>query len=91
MKPDILIMDEPTRGIDVGAKAEIYSIMRQLAENGTSILMISSNAGNLHISDRVIVLYEGQKTLDAPVTGLNQGKADACSDWRNLICRIMKQ
>ena len=75
MKPDILIMDEPTRGIDVGAKAEIYSIMRQLAKNGTSILMISSEMPEiLHISDRVIVLYEGQKTLDAPVAGLDQEK-----------------
>lgn len=75
LKPDILIMDEPTRGIDVGAKAEIYAIMRKLADAGTSILMISSEMPEiLHISDRVIVLYEGQKTLDEAVVNLDQEK-----------------
>jgi ribose transport system ATP-binding protein len=75
LKPDILIMDEPTRGIDVGAKAEIYAIMRKLADEGTSILMISSEMPEiLHISDRVIVLYEGQKTLDEAVVNLDQEK-----------------
>lgn len=75
MNPDILILDEPTRGIDVGAKAEIYDIMRQLAKRGTSIIMISSEMPEiLHISDRVIVLYEGQKTLDASAAGLDQEK-----------------
>lgn len=75
LKPDILIMDEPTRGIDVGAKSEIYDIMRQLADSGTSIMMISSEMPEiLHISDRVVVLFEGQKTMDESVVMLDQEK-----------------
>ena len=44
---DVLFIDEPTRGIDVGAKQEIYKIMRQLADNGTSIIMVSSEMSEL--------------------------------------------
>lgn len=59
--PKVLILDEPTRGVDVGAKAEIYAIMRQLADNGVAILMISSDLEEvLGVSDRVIVLHECQ-------------------------------
>ncbi|MHC1771329.1 MAG: sugar ABC transporter ATP-binding protein [Flexilinea sp.] len=73
ISPDILIMDEPTRGIDIGAKAEIYEIMRNLTANGMSILMISSEMPEiLHISDRAIVLFEGQKTLDESTARLDQ-------------------
>jgi len=59
-KPDILILDEPTRGIDVGSKAEIYEIMGDLAEQGVSIIMISSELPELlNMSDRIIVMREG--------------------------------
>jgi ABC-type sugar transport system ATPase subunit len=59
--PDILIMDEPTRGIDVGAKYEIYLLINQLAAEGKSIIFISSELPEvLSMSDRVIVLYEGR-------------------------------
>lgn len=62
-EPDILIMDEPTRGIDVGAKYEIYLIMNKLVEEGKSIIFISSETPEiLGMSDRVVVLFEGQKT-----------------------------
>jgi ribose transport system ATP-binding protein len=58
---DILIFDEPTRGIDVGAKQEIYHLMRELANNGIAILMISSEMEELlGMSDRIIVLSEGK-------------------------------
>ena len=61
--PEILILDEPTRGIDVGAKYEIYSIMRELARNGKSIIMISSEMPELiGMSDRVMVMCEGRVT-----------------------------
>ena len=63
MDPKVMILDEPTRGIDVGAKAEIYRIMRNLAEQGAVILMISSDMEEvLHVSDRVAVMHEGQIT-----------------------------
>ncbi len=63
LEPKFLIFDEPTRGVDVGAKAEIYALMRDLAENGVAILMISSDMEEvLHISDRVAVMHEGVLT-----------------------------
>ena len=63
MQPKVMILDEPTRGIDVGAKAEIYRLMRELAASGTVILMISSDMEEvLHVSDRVAVMHEGQIT-----------------------------
>lgn len=63
MSPKVMILDEPTRGIDVGAKAEIYRLMRQLADGGAVILMISSDMEEvLHVSDRVVVMHEGEIT-----------------------------
>ncbi len=63
MSPQVMILDEPTRGIDVGAKAEIYRLMRELAARGTVILMISSDMEEvLHVSDRVAVMHEGRIT-----------------------------
>jgi ribose transport system ATP-binding protein len=60
-KPRVMIFDEPTRGIDVGAKSEIYALMDQLAGEGVAVLMISSDLEEvLGMSDRVIVLHEGQ-------------------------------
>ena len=59
---DILIFDEPTRGIDVGAKQEIYHLIRNLVNEGKSVIMISSEMGEvLGLSDRIVVLYEGQQ------------------------------
>ncbi|HWP44467.1 MAG TPA: D-xylose ABC transporter ATP-binding protein, partial [Blastocatellia bacterium] len=61
--PKVLIFDEPTRGIDVGAKAEIYQLMRQLARSGVAIIMISSDMEEvLGESDRVAVMHEGAIT-----------------------------
>ena len=58
--PNILIMDEPTRGIDVGAKAEIYDLMNILAKQGLAIIMISSELPEIiNMSDRVVVMHEG--------------------------------
>ncbi|MFB9328676.1 xylose ABC transporter ATP-binding protein [Paenibacillus aurantiacus] len=60
-EPTILIMDEPTRGIDVGAKYEIYSLMNQLVEQGVAIIMISSELPEvLGMSDRILVMCEGR-------------------------------
>jgi putative multiple sugar transport system ATP-binding protein len=59
--PDVLILDEPTRGIDVGAKYEIYSVINELTENGKTIILISSELPEvLGMSDRVYVMNEGR-------------------------------
>jgi len=61
--PHILILDEPTRGVDVGAKAEIYEIMNELTKQGVSIIMISSELPEIiNMSDRVYTMYEGRLT-----------------------------
>jgi ribose transport system ATP-binding protein len=63
MSPRVMILDEPTRGIDVGAKAEIYRLMRELADRGGVILMISSDMEEImNVSDRVAVMHEGRIT-----------------------------
>ncbi len=60
--PDILILDEPTRGIDVGAKSEIYRLMSDLAKHGKAIILISSEMPEiLAMSDRIVVMHEGHK------------------------------
>ena len=61
MAPQVLIFDEPTRGVDVGAKNEIYRLMRELADHGVGILMISSDMEEvIGVSDRVAVMHEGR-------------------------------
>lgn len=63
MEPNILIMDEPTRGIDIGAKTEIYQLMRKLADSGKSIIMISSEMTEvMQVSDRILIMHEGSIT-----------------------------
>lgn len=59
-KPDVLIVSEPTRGIDVGAKLEVYKLLRKLADQGTAILFLSSDLLEvIHTSDRILVVYAG--------------------------------
>ena len=79
--PHVLIVDEPTRGIDVGAKAEIYGLLRGLAREGVAIVMISSDMEEiLHVSDRVTVLHEGR------VTGVLE-RAD-CTEQRIMTLAV---
>jgi ribose transport system ATP-binding protein len=67
MDPKLLILDEPTRGIDVGAKAEIQSLIKELAEQGLGVLMISSELEEIiEGANRVFVLREGQTVADLP-------------------------
>lgn len=70
---DILIFDEPTRGIDIGAKSEIYTLMNELVAQGKSIIMISSEMTEvLRMSDRVIVMCEGRKTGEIDISEATQ-------------------
>ena len=63
-EPDVLILDEPTRGIDVGAKYEIYCIINRLVEEGKSVIMISSELPEvLGMSDRIYIMNEGRLCL----------------------------
>jgi D-xylose transport system ATP-binding protein len=77
-KPKVLIMDDPTRGIDVGAKFEIYKLMNELAENGEAIIMISSDLEEvLGMSDRVMIMCRGHSTATLPVAEANQERVMA--------------
>ena len=64
-KPKVLIVDEPTRGIDVGTKAEVHRLLSELAGEGVAVLMISSELPEvLGMADRVLVMYEGRLTAE---------------------------
>jgi ABC-type sugar transport system, ATPase component len=91
-KPQVLILDEPTRGVDVGAKAEIHALIGELAAQGTAILVISSELPEvLRLAERILVLREGslvgevaredasQETLLRMMAGLGK-KSDSLSD-----------
>ena len=70
---DIFIFDEPTRGIDVGAKNEMYELMEDLASKGKAIIMISSELAEIQrLSDRVIVMSEGQITAELDIADATQ-------------------
>ena len=75
VKPDVLILDEPTRGIDVGAKYEIYTIMNRLVQQGMSIIMISSELPEvLGMSDRVYIVSSGKIAGEMPIAEATQEK-----------------
>jgi len=75
VKPDVLILDEPTRGIDVGAKYEIYMIMTRLVEQGMCIIMISSELPEvLGMSDRVYIVSSGKIAGELPIEEATQEK-----------------
>jgi len=72
---DVLIFDEPTRGIDVGAKNEIYKLMHALVDEGKSIIMISSEMPELlRMADRILVMCEGEKTGELGIEEATQEK-----------------
>ncbi|WP_193176637.1 sugar ABC transporter ATP-binding protein [Oricola nitratireducens] len=88
MKPRVLIVDEPTRGIDVGSKAEIHNLIRELAHSGYAVIVISSEMPEiLRVSDRVIAMYQGrimreftadevnEDNLVQAISGIGNGKA----------------
>ncbi|KHT18703.1 ribose ABC transporter ATP-binding protein RbsA [Pectobacterium carotovorum] len=72
-RPKVLILDEPTRGVDVGAKKEIYQLINQFKEEGLSIILVSSEMPEvLGMSDRIIVMHEGRLSGDFPIEQATQ-------------------
>ncbi len=66
-QPEVLILDEPTRGVDVGAKKEIYQLINKLKQNGIAIILVSSDMPEvLGISDRIMVMHMGRINADIP-------------------------
>jgi len=81
---DILIFDEPTRGVDVGAKSEVYKLLNDLVEQGKSIIMISSELPEiLRMSHRVVVMCEGRVTGILHASEITQEKIMKCATMRN--------
>ena len=77
-RPQVMIMDDPTRGIDVGAKFEIYKLMNELAEKGVAVIMISSDLEEvLGMSDRVMVMCRGHSTITLPAAEASQERVMA--------------
>lgn len=75
MHPKVLILDEPTRGIDVGSKSEIYGLISELASQGVAVLVVSSEIPEiLGICDRVITISEGKKTADMKIEGVTSAE-----------------
>ena len=80
---DIFIFDEPTRGIDIGAKSEMYTLMEELASKGKSVIMISSELAEIQrLSDRVIVMCEGRITGEIDIKDATQEKIMAYATMR---------
>jgi len=81
---DVLIFDEPTRGIDVGAKQEIYSLLNELASQGKSVIMISSELPEiLRMSHRIVVMCEGRVTGELDYTEATQESIMQLATMRN--------
>jgi ABC-type sugar transport system ATPase subunit len=77
---DVLILDEPTRGVDVGAKAEIHALIRQLADLGKAVLVVSSELPELlALADRIIAIHEG----------VIAGEADSANSTEESLLRLM--
>ena len=81
--PSVLILDEPTRGIDIGVKAEFYDMIGELAASGRAILLISSELPELlALCDRVLVMSEGRLTANIPRAEATQETHHACRGAR---------
>ena len=87
IKPEVLIVDEPTRGVDVGAKSEIYRLLRQLAATGVGIIMISSDLPEvLGLSDRILVMREGRIAGEFSAEEATEEKVVACATGVAMAC-----
>lgn len=83
-RPSILILDEPTRGVDVGAKKEIYQLINQFKQQGLSVILVSSDMPEiLGMSDSILVIYEGKVTGDFTINEATQEKLMAAAVGKN--------
>src|SRR5699024_4411682 len=83
-KPRVLLLDEPTRGIDVGTKAEIYQLIRDLAAEGTTIIAVSSELPELiGLSDRILIMHEGKTSGLVPAESTDEEKLLSLCYGRN--------
>jgi rhamnose transport system ATP-binding protein len=72
-KPKVLILDEPTHGVDIGSKAQIHRIIAQLADEGLAVLVISSDLPEvLGVSDRILVIAEGELVAEMDAASVDQ-------------------
>lgn len=84
-RPCILILDEPTRGVDVGAKKEIYQLINQFKQQGLSVILVSSDMPEvLGMSDRILVIHEGKVTGDFSISDATQEKLMAAAVGKNI-------
>ncbi len=89
IEPNVLILDEPTRGVDVGAKKEIYSIINELAERGVAILMISSELPEIiGMADRVLVMHEGTLTAELQKEDMTQERIMHYATGGNKVAQV---
>jgi len=71
----VLLLDEPTRGVDVGARTEIYNLVRRLADEGVAVVVVSSEVEEvLGLADRVLVISEGAVVHEGPATEIDESK-----------------
>jgi ribose transport system ATP-binding protein len=85
-RPKILILDEPTRGVDVGAKKEIYQLINQFKEEGMSIILVSSEMPEvLGMSDRILVMHQGRISGEFMADDADQEKLMACAFGHNIM------
>jgi len=87
LRPKVFVLDEPTRGVDVGAKAEIYRVIAELAAGGAAVLMISSDLEEvLRLSDRVLVMHEGRLAGEVGRAALSEAAVMALATGGNRAC-----
>ena len=85
MEPDLLIIDEPTRGIDIGAKAEVHDLIREFAANGGAVLIVSSDLPEvLALGDRILVMREGQQMAILPQSDATQERIMALATGQEI-------
>lgn len=91
-EPKILLLDEPTRGIDVGAKAEIYQLINNLAKQGMAIIVVSSELPEvIGISDRIVTFCEGELTGEYLHKKLHRKTSSECNKIRRVDRWITKR